>query len=159
MQIQSLTGWQDHIQAGRKYLNTANKGQSRPTVFNNELIFQLTALAIEKLIVGVCQYHRQMPLDHSLSGLVEALAPVCRLDDKLADRIKWIEQIDDMCALTPVNRNAPSAMEIQGILDVGRQVAGFAEQHVPFLEPECEGCGNPAFRVRGGLCQAALGHR
>jgi hypothetical protein len=136
MQIQSFTGWQDHILAGRKYLKTASKGLSRPAVFTNELIFQLTALAIEKLIVGMCQYHRQMPLDHSLSGLVEALAPVCRLDDKLADRIKRIEQIDDMCALTPVNRNAPSDMEIQGILEVGRQVAGFAKQHVPLLEPE-----------------------
>jgi hypothetical protein len=136
MQIQSFTGWQDHILAGRKYLKTASKGLSRPAVFTNELIFQLTALAIEKLIVGMCQYHRQMPLDHSLSGLVEALAPVCRLDDKLADRIKRIEQIDDMCALTPVNRNAPSDMEIQGILDVGRQVAGFTERHVPLLEPE-----------------------
>ncbi len=132
MQIQSLTGWHDHIQAGRKYLKTANKGLSRPAVFTNELIFQLTALAIEKLIIGVCQYHRQMPLDHTLSGLVEGLAPVCSLDAELADRIKWIEQIDNMCALTPVNRNAPSDMEIQGILYVGRQVASFAERHVPW---------------------------
>ena len=136
MQIQSLTGWHDHIQAGRKYLKTASKGQSRPTVFNNELIFQLTALAIEKLIVGMCQYHRQMPLDHTLSGLVEGLAPVCRLDAELAARIKWVEQIDDMCALAPANRSAPSDVEIQEILDVGRQVAGFAEGYVPFLEPE-----------------------
>jgi hypothetical protein len=136
MQIHSITGWQDHILDGRKYLKTATKGLSRPAVFNNELIFQLTAMAIEKIIVGVCQYHRQMPFDHTLSGLVEGLAPVCRLDAELADRIKRIEQIDNMCALTSVNRNAPSDMEIQGILDVGRQVAGFAERHVPGTDPE-----------------------
>ena len=132
MQIQSITGWQDHILDGRKYLKTASNGQSRPAVFNNELVFQLTAMAIENLIVGVSQYHHQMPTDHTLSGLVEALSPVCPMEAELVDRIKEIEQSDDMCSLTPVLRSARSAMAIQGILEVGRRVAGFAKQHVPW---------------------------
>jgi hypothetical protein len=130
--LQSITGWNDHILAGSKYLKTASNGQSRPSVFNNELIFQLAAMAIENLIVGVSQYHHQMPTDHTLSGLVEALSPVCPMEAELADRIRAIEQIDDMCALKPVHRSAPSDMAIQGILDVGRQVACFARQHVPW---------------------------
>ena len=130
--LESITGWHNHILAGRKYLKTASNGQSRPAVFNNELIFQLAAMAIENLIVGVSQYHHQMPADHTLSGLVEALSTVCPMETELADRIKAIEQIDDMCALTPVHRSVPGDMAIQGILDVGRQVAGFARQHVPW---------------------------
>lgn len=132
MPIQSITGWNDHIVTGRKYLKTACAGLSRPAVFNNELIFQLAAMAIEKLIVGVSQYHHQMPFDHTLSGLVAGLTPVCPMDPDLAARIKRIEQIDDMCALTPVHRTSPDDMEIQGILEVGRQVARFAQQHVPW---------------------------
>jgi hypothetical protein len=132
VQIQSIVGWQAHIMDGRKYLKTASNGLSRPAVFNNELIFQLAAMAIEKLIVGVSQYHHQMPFDHTLSGLVEGLAPICAMETDLADRIKVIEQIDDMCSLAPVLRSAPSDMDIQQILDVGRQVASFAEQHVPW---------------------------
>lgn len=132
MPIQSITGWHEHILAGSKYLKTATNGRSRSGVFNNELIFQLAAMAIENFIVGVSQYHRQMPVDHTLSGLVEALSPVCPMEAELADRIKAIEQIDDMCALTPVHRSVPSDMAIHGILEVGRQVAGFARQHVPW---------------------------
>lgn len=132
MRLQPIAGWQDHILTGCKYLKTASNGRSRPGVFNNELIFQLTAMAIEKLIVGVCHYHRLMPFDHTLSGLVEGLTPVCRLDAGLADRIKRIEQRDDMCALTAASRDAPSDMDVQGILEVGRQVANFAKQHVPW---------------------------
>jgi hypothetical protein len=131
MQIQSITGWQSHIQDGRKYLKTATSGQSRPAVFNNELIFQLAAMAIEKLMVGVSQYHHQMPFDHTLSGLIDSLSPVCPMDPELADRIRAIERMDDMCSLTPVLRSAPSDTAVRGILDVGRQVAGFAERHVP----------------------------
>ena len=61
MQIPSITGWQEHILAGRDYLKTASNGFSRPAVFNNELIFQLAAMAIERLIVGMAHYHRQLP--------------------------------------------------------------------------------------------------
>lgn len=132
MQFESITGWNDHIQRGSKYLKTARNGRARPAVFNNELIFQLAAMAIENLTVGVSQYYHQMPTDHTLSGLVAALSTVCPMDAELADRIKAIEQSDDMCSLTPVLRSAPSDMVVRGILDVGRQVAGFAKQHVPW---------------------------
>lgn len=131
MQIPSITGWQDHIVGGRKYLETANKGLSRPSVFNNELIFQLAAMAIEKLIVGVSQYHRLMPFDHTLSGLVAGLQPVCRLDTGLAERIAGIEQLDDMCTLAVRHRKAPDNDTIKEILAVGDAVARFVDGHIP----------------------------
>jgi hypothetical protein len=131
VQISSITGWQDHITDGRKYLKTANRGLSRPSVFNNELIFQLAAMAIEKLIVGVAQYHRQMPADHTLTGLVAGLEPVCRLEGGLVERIRTIEGVDDMCALSVRHRKAPDKEAIKEILAVGDAVARFVEEHIP----------------------------
>ena len=131
MHFQAITGWHDHILAGCQYLRTASNGLSRRAVFNNEVIFQLAAMAIEKLLVGVCQYHQQMPTDHTLSGLVEALSAVCPLDADLVGMIKRIERIDDMCSLTPEHREPPGDIDIQGILIAGREIACFAKQHVP----------------------------
>lgn len=130
MQITSITGWQHHILTGCQYLKTASNGLSRRAVFNNELIFQLAAMAIEKLMVGVCQYHCQMPTDHTLSGLLEALADVCPMDADLAGMIRRIEVIDDMCTLSPVHREPPSDLDIQTILIVGRELSFFAKQNV-----------------------------
>jgi len=126
----SALDWEEHISAGRKYLKTAGNGLARPLVFNNELIYQLTAMAVEKLLVGVFQYHRKMPADHTLEGLVDELALFCPLDKDLADGIKGLGRFDDMCPLVPVNRSIPSDMEIKTILTVGREVASFAEQQV-----------------------------
>jgi hypothetical protein len=136
MQISSITGWQDHVAGGRKYLKTANKGLSRPSVFNNELIFQLAAMAIEKLIVGVAQYHRQMPADHTLTGLVAELEPVCRLDSGLVERIRTIESADDMCTLSVRHRKAPDNEAIKEILAIGDAVAHFVDEHIPRLDNE-----------------------
>ena len=130
MQIQSTTGWQEHILAGREYLKTASRGVSRPAVFNNELIFQLAAMAIEKLMVGMSQYHHQMPLDSTLSGLVSELSRVCSVDPELATRIKRIESIDNMCVLTVEHRQPPGDETIREILAIGRAVAGLVDRQL-----------------------------
>jgi hypothetical protein len=127
MDALSSLDWQDHIDAGRKYLQTACKGLNRPAVFNNELIYHLTAMAIEKLLVGVFQYHRKLPEDHTLDGLVDGLAGICPLGRELADGIKHIGRFDDMCPLVPPRRSAPDDLEIRAMLAVGKQVAAFAQ--------------------------------
>ena len=130
MDQENVLNWQEHISAGRKYLKTACNGLARPSVFNNELIYQLTAMAVERLLVGVFQYHRKMPADHTLEGLVDELVLLCPLDSELADGIKGLGRFDDMCPLIPVNRMVPDDMEIKAILALGRQVVAFAEQQV-----------------------------
>lgn len=128
--------WQKHITAGRKYLKTAGNGLARPTVFNNELIYHLTAMAMENLLVGIWQYHGQMPCDHTLDGLVDGMTQFCRLEKDLADGIKEIGRYDDMCPLVPVRQCAPDDMQIRAMLAVGHQVAEVAKQQV--LHPAAE---------------------
>lgn len=128
----SALNWHEHIKAGRKYLKTAINGLARPVVFNNELIYHLTAMAIEKLLVGVWQYHQQMPTDHTLVGLVEELVKFCPMDKDLADGIKETGRFDDMCPLVPVNRSIPNDMQIKTMLAVGQQMAVFAEHQVRY---------------------------
>lgn len=132
MQIQPISSWHEHVLAGRKYLKAARKGRARPAVFNNELLFQMAAMAIENLMVGVCQYHQEMPGDHTLSGLLAALHPVCPMDRELADKIRAIESKEDMCALTAHHREPPNDADIKEILAVGGDVVVFVNRHTPW---------------------------
>ena len=130
MDTVSQLDWLEHLTTGQKYLQTARNGLARPSVFNNKLIYHLTAMAIEKMLVGVFQYHRQMPEDHTLDGLVDGLAHICPLDKDLADGIKGIGRFDDMCPLVPVKHRIPDDLEIKAMLAVGEQVAAFADGQV-----------------------------
>jgi hypothetical protein len=134
MDTMTSLDWQEHITAGQKYLNTACRGLDRPAVFNNELVYHLAAMAIEKLLVGVWQYHRRMPADHTLDGLVDGLAGICPLSRELAEGIRHIGRFDDMCPLVPASRRAPDDMEIRAILAVGKQVVAFARQETEQAE-------------------------
>ena len=126
----TILGWQEHMESGRRYLKTASNGRARPAVFTPELIYQVTAMAIEKLLVGIWQYHGQMPGDHTLEGLVDGLEPICPLEKDLAEDVKALGRFDDMCPLVPVNKHIPTDLEIQGMLAVARQVAAFACRQV-----------------------------
>lgn len=130
MTYSSALDWQGHIDTGRSFLKTAGNGLARPTVFTNELIYQIAAMAIENLLVGVWQYHRQMPVDHTLDGLVDGMAHFCPLKSDMAESIKEIGRFDDMCPLVPVQKTIPGDQEIRTILAVGQHVAEFAAQHV-----------------------------
>lgn len=130
MEHYSNLNWQEHITAGQKYLSTAANGLSRSSVFTNDLVHQLTAMAIEHLLSGIYLFHGQMPTDHTLDGLVDGLAAFCPLDTQLAEGIKHLNQYDDMCPLVPVGRVIPDDMAIKAMLALGKQVAGFVKLHV-----------------------------
>ncbi len=130
MRFEPITDWHDQIEAGRKYLRTAFNGRSRNAVFNNELVFQLAAMAVERLMAGLMQYYQQMPVDHTLSGLAAELAEVCPLDANLAARIRAIETADDMCALTVEHREPPLNGVIDEVLAVGREIERFVDGHL-----------------------------
>lgn len=127
MKTDTSLDWQAHMAAGRRYLKTATNGLGRKSVFNNELIYHLTAMAIEHILAGVYQYHDQMAGDHTLDGLVDGLSSLCPMSAGLAESIKGIGRYDDMCPLVPVNKCVPNDVEIAVILSIGQQVSDYAE--------------------------------
>ena len=126
MKCKSSLDWQEHLEAGRRYLRAAVNGQARKSVFNNTLTHQLTAMAMEHLLVGVYYYHQKMPEDHTLDGLVDGMLSFCSMSSVLAAEIKSVGRYEELCPMVPVNPWVPNDMEIQAILSIGRRVAGFA---------------------------------
>lgn len=119
----SITGWRNFLDNGRRYITTARKGLNRPEVFNNDLVLQLTAMAMENLLVSVWQYHGRMPGDHTLSGLVAGMVDFFPVDARLVDGIKQVEGFDDICALMPSHRRSPSERDIASMLENGEHLA------------------------------------
>ena len=133
-----LRGWKEQMLAGRQYLRTAERAVKRPAVFNNELIFQLAAMAMENIIAGMCQYYQRMPTDHTLTGLLSDLAQVCPVDDQLATDIGHIQAMENMCALTPARHEPPTNGTIDKALTAAMELARLADRHVK-IQPDAMG--------------------
>lgn len=130
MQAYSISDWRIHLDNGQRYMHTARKGLRRPEVFTNDLILQLTAMAMENLLVSVWQYHGRMPCDHTLSGLVDGLADFCPLEEKFVHSVKQVESFDDICALLPQFRRSPSDADITLLLENGEALSSFVRNRL-----------------------------
>jgi hypothetical protein len=130
MKCDSSLDWQSHLEAGRKYLKTAINGRTRTSVFNNKLTHQLTAMAMEHLLVSVYHYHHKIPEDHTLDGLVDGIPAFSAISPGLAEEIKSVGRYEELCPMVPADPWVPNDMEIEAVLAIGQRVAGFADLQV-----------------------------
>jgi hypothetical protein len=122
--------WYDHVVAGIQYLKTVVKGQSRPSVFTNELKYNLITLAVEKLLVGLSFHHGKLPEHHRLDGLVDAVAQMDPMDPELVKRVKALDGYQELCSLEIYSRPIPNDVEIQAMLKTAKEVEHFVKQSI-----------------------------
>lgn len=128
--MNSSMDWRGHFEAGEKFLQAALNGRLKKSVFTNELIFQITMLAIENLLVGIWQYHGRMPTDHTLGGLVSGMEDFCPMDADLSAAIMELELDENMCALVPATSTVYDDAKIDNTTSVGRHVFQFAQSRL-----------------------------
>jgi hypothetical protein len=74
MTIRSEDEWRTFIDDGDRYLKAAAGGAARrPEVFTPEILYNLSAMAIEKHAMGYLMVHRRMPENHTLRDLMDAI--------------------------------------------------------------------------------------
>ncbi len=122
--------WIEYIQEGRQFLQTARNGQKRKTVFTNELVYNLIGLSLEKMLVGLCMRHGHMPADHTLAGIVSELNDLCPLEASLAEEIRAMDRIQDLCALDMKTFCSVSDRQITQLLSLNERVAAFVKEAI-----------------------------
>lgn len=82
---QPIDGWETFLGDGEGYLRTAvNAHQKQKKVFTAEILYNMVAMAIEKLCMAALMRHGTMPMNHSclrgsrFSGAQRHPAPVCQ---------------------------------------------------------------------------------
>ena len=122
--------WYDYVVAGIKYLKTAVKGRNRPSVFTNELTYNLITLAVEKLLVGLSLHHGNPPEHHRLDGLVNTVTQIEPMDADLIKKVEGIDSYQDLCSLEVYSRPVPNDMEIKAMLEIAKEVERFVKQSI-----------------------------
>ena len=117
--------WQIFIDEGDQYLKTAFGGSRRPQVFTPEILYNLVAMAIEKHAMGYLLYHRQMPDNHTLRDLMDALRKVADLDDDLYGRVVDMDRFQEICSVFQYHRDIPEQEDVSTFLDLGYEIKSF----------------------------------
>ncbi|MBT8339389.1 MAG: hypothetical protein HKP58_18405 [Desulfatitalea sp.] len=120
----------DYIDEGRRYLQTAKNGRERTSVFNNQVTYNLIGLSVEKLLVGLSMHLGHLPADHTLAGIVAEVNRFCPMENDLAEAVRRIDQVQDMCSLDISAFRAISDGQIDHMLKINESVRAFVECHL-----------------------------
>jgi len=119
-----IDDWQQYKLAGRQFLNLAATAyRHNNQVFTPEILYNLIAMGIEKLVMSGLMEIGRLPYNHTMhdlvSGLEEWLPAVIQ---GMAEPIRNLDSYQDICDPYACVVKVPAREEIAAMLSLARQL-------------------------------------
>ncbi len=113
-----IRGWEQFLQEGEAYLKTGNGAHSRgKKAFTPEILYNIIAMAIEKLTMAVLMQRGALPYNHSMADLVEALEWVVPAEiADLKEQLLALDRYQEICDVDAFNIRPPTSEAIPAML-------------------------------------------
>ena len=119
-----IKGWHEFLQEGNQFLATANNAYAqRREPFTTAILYNLVAMAIEKLIMALLMKSGKLPYNHTMRDLVEAIDEF--LPGELAglgEELKRLDGFQDICDMESYSITPPTMGQISGMLKLALEV-------------------------------------
>jgi hypothetical protein len=126
---QPITGWEEFLAEGDAYLKTGMGAHAKgrtvagATVFTPEILYNIIAMSIEKLVMATLMKRGALPYNHTMYDLVEAMDDV--FPDSLAgirEGLLDLDRYQEICDIDHYNIVPPDSKEIPGMLNLAVQL-------------------------------------
>ncbi len=135
--------WETFIDEGTKYLRTAVNGAvKRKEVFTPEILYNITAMSVEKHIMGYLLYHHKLPENHTLRDLADAMSANSDISASLCEKLAYMDSFQEICSLAAYSRSIPDEADVAKILEIGKEVKALVYHYLPL--PNAMDDGSPA---------------
>ncbi len=124
--------WTRFTDEGAQFLATAvNAVRKRRKVFTPDILYNLIAMSMEKYIMGYLLYRKNLPDNHTLGDLMDALKRVDSIEDDLCDRIIRMDRFQEICCINTYSRDIPEEKDIEEMLALGERIRDFVTARMP----------------------------
>ena len=129
--IIAIDNWQEYRRDGEQFLKAATeayrKGNAR---FTPEILFNLVAMAIEKLVMAFLMKRGDLAENHTMGDLFRALEKHIGHHPELAERFAFLDSFQEICDLEAYRRQAPTLAETAIIVGIGEEVRRLLLPHL-----------------------------
>lgn len=127
-----LEDWRQYVKEGGQYLRTAHEAaEKRTEVFTPEILYNLTAMAIEKFIMGYLMSRGDLADNHTMRDLLAAVERNAGPQPELGAKLRYLDAFQEICDLNTYSRKPALPEDIPEILAIGQLVKEFVGQRVP----------------------------
>ena len=129
--IVPISDWQTYYRDGNQFLKVACGAVSKKIVsFTPEILYNLVAMAIEKLIMAFLMKNGDLADNHTMADLLDALERHVGKHQRLTEKFAFLASFKDICELESYRRLDPTPAEIDRILAIGVEVQGLLAPHL-----------------------------
>lgn len=119
-----IKGWQEFLKEGNQFLATANNAyMQRRRAFTTEILYNLVAMAVEKLIMALLMKSGKLPYNHTMHDLVESVDEFLPGEMAgLGEALKAWDGFQDICDIESYSITPPTMEQIGGMLKLALEV-------------------------------------
>lgn len=120
----SIGGWQEFLKEGNQFLATATNAhsQERPS-FTADILYNLVAMAIEKLIMALLMKSGNLPYNHTMHDLVESMDEFLPGGlGNLGEELKALDAFQEICDKESYTIKTPTMAEVSRMLELAKEV-------------------------------------
>ena len=119
-----IKGWEEYLREGKQFLATANNAYTqRKEPFTTPILYNLVAMAIEKLIMALLMKNGKLPYNHTMHDLVEAIDEFLPGElEGLGAELKAWDGFQDICDIESYSITPPTMGQIGGMLTLALEV-------------------------------------
>lgn len=123
MNIVQIDNWRDYHRDGEQFLNTANSAfTKRKKTFTPETLYNLTCMAIEKLIMAFLMKNGDLAENHTMGDLQRALQKHLGDIGELGTDLEFLDTFQEICDLDTYTINIPNQQDIVRFLRIGDNI-------------------------------------
>lgn len=131
MNLVQIDNWQDYLKDGEQFLKTANGAhQKKAKAFSPEALYNLTCMAIEKLIMAYLMKHGDLAENHTMGDLSNALGRHMDCPQQLVDKLNYLDTFQEICDLESYTVVIPTEKDVCTFLDIGNEVKTLLQPHM-----------------------------
>ena len=119
-----IAGWQQFLGEGNEFLATASKAFAlERKAFTPEILYNLVAMAIEKLIMAMLMKSGNLPYNHTMHDLVDSMNDFLPGElMNLGDELKALDAYQEICDVESYSINPPAMAEVAMMLELAGAV-------------------------------------
>jgi len=121
---------------GVRYHDVCLRAWPAKPVFTPEIIYQMSAMAMEKMFMAWMTEQSALPENHTLRDLVRAADKIEALPIELRKDLLRMDRFMDLCPLVPMNLPKPQEADVPSFLSVMGECRVWLEPRVKVAETQ-----------------------
>lgn len=131
MNLIQIDNWREYRRDGEQFLHTATAAhQKKRKAFSTDTLYNVTCMAIEKLIMAFLMKNGDLAENHTMADLLRALQLHLGDIPDLTEKLLYMDTFQEICSLDNFIIHTPSEDDVVKMLAIGEDVRAVLHPHL-----------------------------